>query len=72
MDDGWRRGGILARISTVALFLALALAACGGGTLTLSEYGEQGEQLVVEVSQRVDALDAELDSEEQTVDTVRT
>lgn len=72
MDDGWRRGGILARISTVALFLALALAACGGGTLTLSEYGEQGEQLVIEVSQRVDALDAELDSEEQTVDTVRT
>lgn len=72
MDDGWRKGGILARISTVALFLALALAACGGGTLTLSEYGEQGEQLVIEVSQRVDALDAELDSEEQTVDTVRT
>ena len=72
MDDGWRKGGILSRISTVALFLALALAACGGGTLTLSEYGEQGEQLVIEVSQRVDALDAELDSEEQTVDTVRT
>ena len=72
MDEGWQKGGILSRISTVALFLALALAACGGGTLTLSEYGEQGEQLVIEVSQRVDALDAELDSEEQTVDTVRT
>jgi hypothetical protein len=71
MDDGWRRGGILARISTVALSLALVLAACGGGTLTLSEYGEQGEQLVIEVSQRVDALDAELESEDQTVDSVR-
>ena len=71
MDDGWRRGGILARISTVALSLALALAACGGGTLTLSEYGEQGEQLVIEVSQRVDALDAELESEDQTVDSVQ-
>ena len=71
MDDGWGRGGILARTSTVALSLALVLAACGGGTLTLSEYGEQGEQLVIEVSQRVDALDAELESEDQTVDSVR-
>jgi hypothetical protein len=71
MDDGWRRGGILARISTVALSLALALAACGGGTLTLSEYGEQGEQLVIEVSERVDASDAELESEDQTVDSVQ-
>ena len=49
----------------------MVLAACGGGTLTLSEYGEQGEQLVIEVSQRVDALDAELESEDQTVDSVR-
>ena len=71
MDDGWGRGGILARISTVALSLALVLVACGGETLTLSEYGEQGEQLVIEVSQRVDALDAELESEDQTVDSVR-
>ena len=71
MDDGWGRGGSLARTSTVALSLALVLAACGGGTLTLSEYGEQGEQLVIEVSQRVDALDAELESEDQTVDFVR-
>lgn len=71
MDDGWGRGGILARASTVALSLVLVLVACGGGTLTLSEYGEQGEQLVIEVSQRVDGLDAELESEDQTVDSVR-
>ena len=71
MDDGWGRGGILARTSTVALSLALVLVACGGGTLSLSEYGEQGEQLVIDVSQRVDALDAELGSEDQTLDSVR-
>ena len=71
MDDGWGRGGILACISTVALSLALVLVACGGGTLTLSEYGEQGEQLVIEVSQRVDALDAALESDDQTVDSVQ-
>lgn len=71
MDDGWSRGGNLARTPTVALCIALALAACGGGTLTLSEYGAQGEQLVTDVSQRVDALDAALESDDQTVDSVR-
>ena len=45
--------------------------ACGGGPLTLSEYGAQGEQLVIDVSQRVDALDAALESENRTVDSVR-
>ena len=71
MDDGWGRGGILARTPTVVLLIALALAACGGGTLTLSEYGAQGQQLVIDVSQRVDALDAALESEDQTLDSVR-
>ena len=71
MDDGWGRGGILARTPTVALSLALVLVACGGGSLSLSEYGEQGEQLVIDVSQRVDALDAELGSEDQTLDSVQ-
>jgi hypothetical protein len=50
----------------------LVLAACGGGTLTLSEYGEQGERLVAEVSQQVDALDATLESGDQTLESVRT
>ena len=66
----WGRGGILARTPTVVLLIALALAACGG-TLTLSEYGAQGQQLVIDVSQRVDALDAALESEDQTLGSVR-
>ncbi len=62
----------MARSASIALCLALVLVACGGGSLTLSEYGEQGEQLVIEVSERVDALDAELVSESQTVESVGT
>ena len=58
-------------VAVVGVCLVLILAACGGGSLTLSEYGERGEQLVIEVSQRVDALDAALESENQTVESVR-
>ena len=47
------------------------MVACSGGTLTLSEYGERSEQLVAEVSQRVDALDATLESGDHTADSVR-
>lgn len=71
MDDGWGRGGTLARIPIVALCMAVALAACGGGPLTLSEYGAQGEQLVIEVTERIEALDASLESGDPTVDSVR-
>lgn len=71
MDDGWGRGGTLARVPIVALCMAVAVAACGGGPLTLSEYGAQGEQLVIEVSERIEALDATIESGDQTVDSVR-
>ena len=59
------------RSASVGVCLALNLVACRGGSLSLSEYGEQGEQLVVDVSQRVDALDVALESEDQTLNAAR-
>lgn len=43
--------------------LTLFAAGCGGGTLTLTEYSEQGTAVTVEVEERIVALDAELDSQ---------
>ena len=61
----------MTRCASAGVCLAVILAACGGGSLSLSEYGEQGEQLVIDVSQRVDALDATLESEDQTLESVQ-
>lgn len=43
--------------------LTLFAAGCGGGTLTLTEYSEQGTAVTAEVEARIFALDAELDSQ---------
>ncbi len=43
--------------------LTLLAAGCGGGTLTLSEYNEQGLAVSAEVEERIVALDAELDAQ---------
>jgi hypothetical protein len=47
----------------VCACLALLAAGCGGGTLTLSEYNEQGLAVSAEVEERIVALDAELDAQ---------
>jgi hypothetical protein len=48
--------------------LTVALGACGGGTLTPSEYAEQAERLVAEMEAQFASLDAEWESQVPTVD----
>lgn len=43
--------------------VALVAAGCSGGTLTLTEYSQQGGAVSAEVEERIVALDAELDSQ---------
>ena len=51
--------------------LILLLTACGGGTLSLAEYNEQGMALVSVMEERLYELDAEWDSQTATVENVR-
>lgn len=51
--------------------LILLLTACGGGTLSLAEYNEQGMALVSVMEERLYELDAEWDSQTATVEDVR-
>ena len=51
--------------------LILLLTACGGGTLSLTEYNEQGMALVSVMEERLYELDAEWDSQTATVEDVR-
>jgi hypothetical protein len=51
--------------------LVLVVAACGGGSLSLSEYAAQGQAVVTVMEERVDALDAEWDSQPATVERAR-
>jgi hypothetical protein len=60
MVTSWR---ISSRRVWVGVCLLFAAAACGGGTLSLSEYAEEGEKLVIVVSERIDTLDAEWESQ---------
>jgi hypothetical protein len=55
----------------VGICLALFVAACGGGSLSLSEYNVQGAALVTVMEQRIFTLDAEWDSQAQTVERAR-
>ena len=49
-------------ITAAILLLALAFAACGSGTLTLTEYAERLEAAVAVMNARIDALDVPLES----------
>jgi hypothetical protein len=60
------------RIAATIACLALILVACGGGTLTITEYAAQAEELVTTARLTIETLDAELDSQILTVDGVRT
>lgn len=51
--------------------LALVITACGGGRLSLSEYNVQGTALVTVMEERIYTLDAEWDSQTQTVERAR-
>jgi hypothetical protein len=63
--------GMCSRRVWAVVGLALVAAACGGGSLSLSEYNVQGTALVTVMEQRIYALDAEWDSQTQTVDRAR-
>ena len=52
--------------------LGLALASCGGGSLSLAEYNEQGMALGAVMEERIYALDAAWDSQTATLEEVRT
>ncbi len=49
----------------------MTAAACGGGSLTLSEYNEQGSALVTVMEEQLHALDVEWDAHEPTVERAR-
>lgn len=65
---GWRIPGFRVWVGACLL---LAAAACGGGTLTLSEYADEGEKLVIVVSERINTLDAEWESQTPTAEGAR-
>ncbi len=51
--------------------LVLVAAACGGGSLSVSEYNAQGGALVASMEERIRALDAEWESQTPTVEGAR-
>lgn len=56
------------RRAWVGVCLVMALAACSGGSLTISEYAEQVEDLVAVMETSFASIDAEWESETPTVD----
>ena len=55
-----------------AMLFGLVLASCGGGSLSLAEYNEQGMALGAAMEERIYALDAAWDSQTATLEEVRT
>jgi len=55
-----------------AVLLGLVLASCGGGSLSLAEYNEQGMALTTVMEERIYALDAAWESDTATLEEVRT
>lgn len=68
MWENWR---IQLRHISVGAVLILVVAACGGDSLTLSEYNEQGSALVTAMDERLHALDVEWNTREPTVEGAR-
>ena len=62
---------VVRRIMAVVL-LGLLLASCGGGSLSLAEYNEQGMALGTVMEERIYALDAAWDSQTATEEDART
>lgn len=60
------------RLVGVGVFLALVVAGCGGGSLSLSEYAAQGQAVVTVMEERIATLDAGRNSQTSTVEDVRT
>lgn len=56
------------RIGSVVVCVALVLSACGGGSLTLSEYAGQAEDMVAEMAASFDRLDAEWEAQTPTAE----
>lgn len=54
-----------------ALVWPVFVAGCGGGALTLTDFGEQAERLVVVMGSEMGALDSEMESMATTVDGTR-
>jgi hypothetical protein len=52
----------------VAGCLVLLVVGCGGGSLTLSEFAVEAEELVTVLRERIDTLDAEWESQAPTLD----
>jgi hypothetical protein len=52
-------------------WLAVILVACGGGSLTVSEYAAQAEELVAVLEARFESLDTEWESQAPTVEGAR-
>lgn len=56
------------RLLPRAAVAALLLVGCGNGPLTVSEYAEAAEQLVMEMEEQFESLDREWESQPPTVD----
>jgi len=65
-------GGFVTRCASVGACLAVILAACGGGNLSLAEYNEQGMALATVMEERIYELDGAWDSQTATVEDART
>ena len=53
---------VIRRLTVTTCLLALVLAACGSGSLTLTEYAERLESAVAAMNGRIDALDVRLEA----------
>jgi hypothetical protein len=69
--DSLKEIGGSVRSIVVATCLALVVASCGGGELTLTEYAGEVEGLVTHVSGRIDDLEAEWESAIPTVESTQ-
>lgn len=60
------------RIEGTGICLAFVLVACGGGSLTVSEYAAGAEELVAVMQAQFDSLDTEWESQAPTLERART